>query len=152
MIRALDHNEIEVIAKAVLAARNRARPLILASPIGRYPDLRIELRDGPPVVSTSSNPSGRHFGAAQLAQKLLEKANRLSDSGRTVLLVELSRFALDVLSWHRGELQLIADVFAKSNTRWDAVLAFIRDWETERPHWTKLLHARPGVEPLLPIA
>ena len=150
MIRALDHNEIEAIAKAVLAARDKPRPLVIASPIERYSDLKIELRDGPSVVLTSTNPSGRHFGARQLAEKLLEKSNRLADYGRTVLVVELSRFALDVLSFHRGELQLISEALSKSNTRWDAVVAFIRDWKTERPHWTALLHAKPGAEPLLP--
>jgi hypothetical protein len=64
--------------------------------------------------------------------------------------VELSRFALDVLSFHRRELQLISEALSKSNTRWDAVVAFIRDWKTERPHWTALLHAKPGAVPLLP--
>lgn len=150
MIRALDHHEIEAIARAVLSARDKRRPLILGSPIKRYSDLKIELRDGPSVVFTSTNPSGRHFGAPQLAAKLLEKSNGLADYGRTVLVVELSRFALDVLSFHRGELQLITEALSKSNMRWDAVIAFIRDWKTERPYWTALLYSKQDAEPLLP--
>ncbi len=148
----LQLDEIGVICKRV-AERAIDAPIALgASAFGsagrRYPQLAVEITLDGSEVYVWRSANGFRANPQRLADKVLKKPRRLGSVGRTVLCVEVTRLQEETMR-HDLERAIVQKAVARAKPRWDAILAYERDWTASTPRRVQVLRA-PADRGLLP--